>query len=181
MEDRGAELYRRYLEGEKAAFDELVCLYRQPLIFFLNRYVRNVSSAEDIAADVFVELLVHRHRYNFRSSMKTYLFMIGRSRALNFQKRQKRLQPFPEQQEPSTDEELLADRIIRDDLHRALHRALNAIPEDYRVALHLVYFEELSYRDAGRVMKKNEKQMTNLLYRGKKAVKAVLEKEGYSL
>lgn len=75
----GAGSYRRFLDGDESAFDDLLALYQENLIFFINRYVHNITVAEDLAADVFLDLIVHKHRYNFKTSLKTYLFMIGRS------------------------------------------------------------------------------------------------------
>ena len=86
----GAGSYRRFLDGDESAFDDLLALYQENLIFFINRYVHNITVAEDLAADVFLDLIVHKHRYNFKTSLKTYLFMIGRSRALNYLKREGR-------------------------------------------------------------------------------------------
>lgn len=59
------------------------------LVFFIDRYVHDIHAAEDIAIDAFSDLVVNKHRYNFKVTLKTYLFMLGRSRALNYIKRRK--------------------------------------------------------------------------------------------
>ena len=82
--NNGESSYRRYLDGDKGAFEELVRLYLDSLVFFIDRYVQDVYAAEDIAMDAFTHLIVYPKRYNFKVSLKTYLFMIGRSRALDF-------------------------------------------------------------------------------------------------
>ena len=51
---------------------------------------------------------------------------------------------------------------------------------EYREALYLVYFEDMSYRNAATVMKQSEGQITKLVYRGKQSLKAVLEQEGFT-
>ena len=88
--DNGASSYRRFLNGDESAFDEIMERYFDSLIFFINRYVCDLHAAEDIAIDVFSDILVHPHRYNFKVTLKTYLFMIGRSRALNYIKRNRK-------------------------------------------------------------------------------------------
>ena len=50
--------YRCFLEGDRAAFDAIVTEHRLGLIFFINRFVRDPDTAEDIAVDVFVYVLV---------------------------------------------------------------------------------------------------------------------------
>ena len=51
---------------------------------------------------------------------------------------------------------------------------------EYREALYLVYFAGLSYRSAGAVMGKSETQITNLVHRGKRSLKQILEREGFT-
>ena len=60
-----------------------------------------------------------------------------------------------------------------------VNKALNTLKDDYRTALHLVYFEELSYSDAAKIMKKSAKQVENILYRARIALKTALKKEGF--
>ena len=87
--DHGACSYRRFLDGDESAFDEIMKELFHGLVFFVDRYVHDVHAAEDIAIDAFSDLIVHKHRYNFKVTLKTYLYMIGRSRALDYLKHRK--------------------------------------------------------------------------------------------
>lgn len=177
--DTAASSYRRYLNGEEEAFDEIVKELFDNLVFFIDRYVQDTAAAEDIAIDAFTELVVHKHRYNFKVTLKTYLFMIGRSRALNFLKHRKRLMETDlDQVQLSDDRQLLEERFICSERHRLLHAALAELPEQMRIAVHLVYFEGLSYEEAASVMKKSRKGIDNLLYRAKITLRTTLSKEG---
>lgn len=176
--ESGESSYRRYLDGDQTAFDEIMRLYRNSLTFFINRFVHDPDAAEDLAIDTFMYLIVHRHRYNFKTSLKTYLFMIGRSRALDYIKHRKvanevELTQAAREQGPS-----LEEIILLDDRKQRLNRALLNLPGDMQMAVHLVYFEELSYEDAANVMKKNKKQIANLLYRAKVQLRSILGKDG---
>ena len=82
--DNGAASYRRYLDGEQEAFGEIVDLYRESLIFFIHRHVNNLDTAEDLAEDVFVELIVHPGRFEGKSSLKTFVFAIARNKAIDW-------------------------------------------------------------------------------------------------
>ena len=176
--DNGASSYRRFLDGDKKAFEEIVRAYREGLTFFINRYVRDLAAAEDIAMDVFVELVVHPNRYNFTTSLKTYLYMMGRSRSLDYLRRGKQATvELSEVEEWLAEEQLLEARILADERKRKVHEALEQLPEDMRVAVYLVYFEEFSYDEAAGVMKKNRKQVDNLLYRAKAKLRTILGKE----
>ena len=177
--DNGASSYRRYLDGEEAAFDEIVKELFDSLVFFIDRYVHDPYTAEDIAIDAFSDLVVHRHRYNFKVQLKTYLFMIGRSRALNYIKRRNRIQMLPlDEAACLADRQDLEEAVLTDETKRTVNGALEQLPEDMRLAVHLVYFESLSYEETARVMKKSRKQIDNLLYRAKKQLRTILEKEG---
>ncbi|MBR6289809.1 MAG: RNA polymerase subunit sigma-24, partial [Clostridia bacterium] len=87
--DNGASSYRRFLDGDKAAFEEIVNELFRPLVFFILGYVGNVHDAEDVAIDAFSDLIVNPRRYNFKTSLKTYLFMIGKSRAVDLLRHRK--------------------------------------------------------------------------------------------
>ena len=50
--DNGESSYRRFLDGENDAFGEILDMYRENLIFFINRTVNDLAVAEDIAADI---------------------------------------------------------------------------------------------------------------------------------
>ena len=178
--ENGASSYHRFLEGDESAFDEIMDAYRESLIFFINRFVRNPAAAEDLAVDVFVELLLHKGRYNFTTSLKTYLFMLGRSRALNYLKRESKFRviELTDAEADTADYRALEDRLIAQEEKIAVNAALNRLPEEYRTVLHLIYFEELSYEDAARVMRKSRKQVDNLLYRAKKALRSAMGREG---
>ena len=178
--DNGASSYRRYLDGDESAFDDIVKELFDHLVFFINRYVQDVHAVEDIAIDAFTELIVHKNRYNFGVTLKTYLFMIGRSRALDYLKHQKKLTmvSLESVQHMASDGVSLEELILLDERKQALNRALNQLPEEMQLAVHLVYFEDLTYEDAARVMKKNRKQVANLLYRAKEKLRTILGKDG---
>ncbi len=180
--DYGESSYRRFLAGDTSAFDAIWKEYRLPLTFFITRYLGDAIAAEDVAIDVFTYVLTHPRRYNFKTSLKTYLFMLGRSRALDALRHHRRL-PMTDLSEAEQMAENLSleDMVLREEEKRFVNAALADLPSEMRVAVHLVYFEELSYEETAKVMKKDKKQVDNLLYRAKGILRQRLEKEGVSL
>ncbi len=177
--DNGACSYRRFLDGDEAAFDEIVEELFHPLVFFICRYVKDVHTAEDIAIDAFSDLVVNRGKFNFKVSLKTYLFMLGRSRALDHLRRSRRFVTEElSEAEMASDADTLEDMVLRDERARAVNSAVTHLPPAMRDAVHLVYFEEMSYEEAAKVMKKTKKQVDNLLYRAKGELRAVLGEDG---
>ena len=176
--DNGASSYRRFLDGDECAFDEIMKEYFDNLVFFIDRFVHDIHAAEDIAIDAFSDLVVNKHRYNFKVTLKTYLFMLGRSRALNYIKHRKviDLVELSEAENVLAEQETLEEIVLADERKRVVNNALNSLPDDMRVVIHLVYFEDLTYDEAAKVMKKNRKQVDNLLYRAKKELRIILGK-----
>lgn len=177
--DNGASSYRRFLDGDESAFDDITNELFRGLVFFVNRYVRDPYAAEDIAIDVFSELIIHKNRYNFKTSLKTYLYMMGRSRALDYLKRGKKLS-FTELTDSaalSCEQQLLEEAVLKDKRRKAVNEAVSALPEKMREVVYLVYFEEMTYDEAAKVLGKSKKQVDNLLYRAKKELRVILEEE----
>ena len=181
--DNGASSYRRFLDGEESAFDEIMQDLFRSLVFFIDRYVHDVHTAEDLAIDVFSDLIVHKHRYNFKVTLKTYLFMRGRSCALDYIRHRKILDfvELSETPEWSGDEKSLEEIVLADERKREINAAIRQLPEEMRVVIHLIYFEEMTYEEAARVMKKNRKQVDNLLYRAKKELRTIFGEDGERL
>lgn len=177
----GAESYRRYLDGDDRGIAEIVETYKDGLILFLNGYVRNIHTAEELAEDTFFRLIVRRPGFSGKSSFRSWLFAIGRHAAADHLRRHARLADIPPEEAENCrgDEEDLEAAYIREEKQRLVRMALGKLNPDYRQALWLTYFEGFSGREAGTVMGKNERQMRNLLYRAKQALREELKREGY--
>ena len=181
--DNGASSYRRFLDGDESAFESIMKELFRGLVFFIDGFVHDTHAAEDIAIDVFSDLVVHRHRYNFKVALKTYLYMMGRSRALDYIKHRKRLDfvELDDAQSLADDTAMLEEMVLADERKQLLYAAMARLPEDMRVAVHLIYFAEMTYEEAAKVMRKSRKQVDNLLYRAKKELRIILGKDGVRL
>lgn len=176
--DNGESSYRRFLDGDESAFGELLDMYSENLIFFINRYVHNISVAQELSEDVFVELLIHKRRYNFKTSLKTYVFTIAHNKAVDYiRKCARHPECAYEYIENECDRISIEDEFLKKERARELHKAIEALNDDYKTVLHLIYFEDMSHEQAGTVMKKNKKQIENLVYRAKQSLRKELKKE----
>ena len=67
------------------------------------------------------------------------------------------------------DGQQLAEEVIGTaERNRILHYCMGEMNPDYREILYLTYFEGMSYAQAAEVTGKTVKQITNLVYRGKR-------------
>ena len=74
--------------------------------------------------------------------------------------------------------ELVEETVQSAERARLLRTCMAELHEDYREALFLVYFEGLSHAETAAVMGRREKQVADLIYRGKIALRKRLEQEG---
>lgn len=80
--DLDMKLYNEYLEGEKGAFELLYNKYKDKIQYFVFNIVKDYQKAEDITQEVFMYML--KDNFKRDCSFKTYLYIIVKSRAINY-------------------------------------------------------------------------------------------------
>ncbi len=176
----GACSYRRFLDGDDDGLAEIIRAYRDPLIFFLNAYFRDLDEAEDAAEEAFIKLAVKKPRYNGKASFKTWLFTIGANVAKDRLRERKRRGEVPI--ESAADLAAMEDielSLIRQERKKALHEAMDRLSPEHGRVLRLIYFEDMSAKEAAAVLGKSVHATENLVYKARKALREQLEKEGY--
>ena len=178
--DNGASSYRRFLAGDNEGLREIVCTYRAGLILYLNSFVQNIHTAEELTEDTFFELMRKRPAFSEKSTFKTWLYAIGFHITAKHLRKYTQLRIIPlESQEHLADAENLERSCIKSEQKRMVHLALHRLKLEYRQVLYLSYFEGFSNAEAARIMQKSDKQLRDLLYHAKKALKAELERSGF--
>ncbi|MGN0682769.1 MAG: RNA polymerase sigma factor [Oscillospiraceae bacterium] len=180
--DSGESAYKRYLDGDESAVGEIIRDYKDGLILFINGFVRNPNVAEELCEDVFVKLFTKKPHFHGNSSFRTFLYSVGRNVALDYLRREKRRQNIglDDCGEISDDEENLEKCYLREERKIAVHRAMAKLKEEQRQALWLIYFEDFTAKEVALVMKKTVHAAETLAYRARQALKAELEKEGFT-
>jgi len=173
--------YRRYIAGDDLAMGEIVREYSDAMMCFTADLVRNSSDAEEIVSDAFVEIALKKRAFRGESQLRTYLYAICRNKAVDLiRKRARRGEILSLDPEGAADLDTLESRIIRTERDRRLYAAMSELCEEYRTALWLVYFEGMTHEEVARAMKKSRKQTENTVYRARRALRALLEKEGFT-
>lgn len=176
-------LYDRFLMGDTTAFEELVLKHKDNLIYFLQRYVKDVYTCEDIAQDCFAYLFIYKERYNKKYNFKTYLYAIAKNKAVDDIRKKNRqvvLSDTGIEAASANDRDELFEKVVKDEKAMLLHKAILMLKADYQTAIHLIDFEEMTYKEAAEVMGKTMPQLKVLVFRARKALKVLLEKEGYA-
>ena len=178
MPESDEAVYRRYLaSGGEDDLRILLERYREPLTLFAYGTLRDLDEAEEVMIDALAVVASGTSRFDGRSSFRTWLFSIARKLAASrVRRRRLLLEPLRDQEDervPPFDFEMLAE-----ERNRMLYQALNRISPDYRQVLYLLYFEEMEIEEAARVMRKSVRQVYNLSYRGKQALREMLARMG---
>lgn len=174
------ENYEAFVMGDIGSFEHLVVKYRDQLVSFIYRYTNDIYLAQDLAQDVFVELLVHKDRFDKVSNFKTYLFTIGRNKAVDYIRKNRKYLFVDEAAKYLEPVKGLEDAVIQNEEKKKLYHTLYQLKLEYQVAILLVDFEELSYQEAAQVMGKSLGQMKVLIHRARKSLAKLIAKEGDS-
>ncbi len=171
-------LWSRYLEGDESGLIGLMDRYGSSLTFYINGYLHDVDDAEDLMIEVFAYLTVKKPR--IRENFKAYLYKAARNLALRFIAKNRRYRCFGFEdlgQEPES-KTLIEEVVQTQERDRILRQCMEQLNPDYREALYLVYFENMRHAEAAAVMRKSEKQVADLVYRGKHSLRKRLKQEG---
>ena len=171
------DLYRQYLNGSESGLSGLVEKYGSPLTLYINGYLHDVHEAEELMIEVFSYLFAKKPRIR-DGCLKAYIYKAARHMALRHKIRG-RVMFSLENLNDEPDGAALVDEVAQtNERNRILHICMCELNPSYREALYLVYFENMSYLQAAKVMGKNVKQITNMVYRGKESLRGLLEREG---
>ncbi len=179
--ENGAEFYFRFLDGDKEGMTDLIREYKDGLSLYINSFVKNICQAEELMEETFVSLVMKKPKYSGKSSFKTWLYAIGRNIAFDYIRKSKRHRndlPIDELYEMS-DEENIENSYIQEEQKKTLYHALSKLHPDYSQVLHLTYLEGFTNSETACIMHKTNRQIENLIYRAKKALRDELEKEGF--
>lgn len=181
MKDAGAISYEKYLTGDDQGMVELIRDYKDGLVLYLNSITGNLLEAEELAMDTFVLLGVRKPKNKGSAGFKTWLYTIARHLAIDGLRKRSRSREVPlEEGYGLADESACVERLYWAQEERiAVHKAMKQLKVEYRQILWLVYFEELSMKQAAKVMGKTAHGAETLAYRARNALKIVLEKEGF--
>ncbi len=173
VEDR--KLYSEFLEGNNSALDALLSKYRNNVIYFITRYIKDFDAAEDIFQDISVYIFKNKEKYNSEHSFKTYLYIIARSRALNYLKTAYSNSTILDNLDNTISEnKLLEDIILSKERKSKIQNVINKLKPNYQMVIYLTQIEGLTYKETAKIMQKTEKQIRNLAYTAKKSLKKLL-------
>ena len=173
------ELYNNFLKGDKESFDFIVKRYMKLLISFIMGYVKNLDVAEDLAQDTFLYVLINKKEYDFKYTLKTYLYTIAKCRAINYLKKNNRSVSFEGQYVNIIDTENLTNSLIQKENREQIRNAIKKLKKDYQMVIYLKDFQGFKHKEICKILNKTIPQTKMLIHRARKSLKKILKKEGF--
>jgi RNA polymerase sigma-70 factor, ECF subfamily len=174
------DLVLRVQKGDKRAFDCLVIKYQHRIVQLVNRYIKDPSEAQDIAQEAFIK--AYRALSDFRgdSAFYTWLYRIAINTAKNFLAAKARrggdfecdvqeaeqIENAPQLQGMDTPEQL----VMNDEILQVVNAAIDALPEDMRMAIMLRELEGMSYEEIAQIMNCPVGTIRSRLFRAREAI-----------
>jgi RNA polymerase sigma-70 factor (ECF subfamily) len=185
--DPDAALMFRVKRGDRAAFAELVEKYKQPLVNFIFRTLRDESESEDVAQNTFLQVYKSRDRYERTAKFSTWLFTIARNLCLNEIRRRSRhpaesieeshaeYEDQPRQQYEDKSHIAAPEKLLHGELAQKIEEALADLPENQRTAILLCRQDEMSYEEIAEVLDCSLSATKSLIHRGRETLKEKLK------
>ena len=179
------DLVKRVQRGDKTAFDVLVLKYQHRIGAVIGRFVPDYAESQDIAQESFIR--AYRAIGNFRgdSQFYTWLYRIAVNTAKNHLVANNRRPPTEDvdvgdaEQFDSgirlRDNDTPERELMRQQLEQTVMRAVEALPEELRVAITLREVEGLSYEEIAQRMDCPIGTVRSRIFRAREAIDLELQ------
>ncbi len=174
------DLVARVKRGDRGAFDLLVLKYQHKIAKLVTRYVYDRAEVEDVTQEVFIKAYRALAGFRGESAFYTWLYRIAINTAKNHLVFQGRRLPSTDKEAEEvelTDEGAVLREIstpehsvLTDEIARTVTRALNALPEDLRIAITLREIEGLSYEEIAAIMECPIGTVRSRIFRAREAI-----------
>ncbi len=140
---------------------------------------RDRGEAEEVLQTVYLKILEGKARFRREANLKTWLFAVIRNTAISEHRRSllRRLR-LTADREATTGQvsvyETPTEGLERSETQAQFQNALKSLPARQREALHLVFYEDLSLRQAAEVMRVSIGSARQHYERGKKRLRETL-------
>jgi len=183
------ELLARAQAGDMSAFESLVSRHEEKVYGLALRMTRSEADAAEIAQDTFLSAYQHLGEFRGESAFGSWVHRIAANNALMRLRRQKVLDivsdelagpEFTERgglaEGPDSDWSKRADdKVLDDELGRAIQVATDALPEGYREVFLLKDVEGLSYEEISEMVGISIPAVKSRLHRARLALREAID------
>ena len=176
-QDEEAQLIARARASERAAWDEIFQRHYHRVYVFVFCRVGDVTAAEDLTADVFVEAWKGIDRFSYRGvPLIAWLYRIAHNLLADFleKRRKSRTQPLEEGPREVADPRDEAESVALWDM---VSNAFKKLTREQQMVLVSRFLEGLSVAETAALLGKNENAVKALEFRALKSVRKILARE----
>lgn len=179
------ELVQQAANGDESAFEVLVKKYQQKVYTIAYGISHNQQDALDISQEVFIKIYKKLKNFRGASSFYTWLYRITTNLSIDFQRRKKKVtkvefderileEPIPEARTGEDKKFDPGDILERKEIHGAILKAIETLPEDQKTTVVLRELENLPYREIAKVMNCSIGTVMSRLHYGRKKLQEML-------
>lgn len=148
--------------------ERIMDVYGDAVLRLAYTYVHNMSDAEDILQETLIRYLENRPVFASENHEKAWLFRVAANLSKN------KIAYNKIRQADQLEEQLIAQE--REDL-TFVWDAVKRLPESYREAIHLYYYEGFPTAQIAEILGKKESSVRSDLRRGREKLREVLREE----
>ena len=165
-------LVRRYLEGDRKAFELLVEKYQKTVYNVALRMANDPDDAADITQNVFIKASEKLGSYNPKYKFFSWIYRIAVNESFNFVESARRNERLPEElvAGDGNPEEILDAGMLSNSVEEGLTR----LSIDNRIIVVLRHFGELSYDEIGVILDLPVKTVKSRLFTARQSLKKIL-------
>jgi RNA polymerase sigma-70 factor (ECF subfamily) len=173
--DTDQELVVRLLKGDQEAFAELVERHQRAVFNLTYRMLGEAREAEDAAQEAFLRAYQHMDRYDAERPFKTWLLSIASNYCID-RLRKRRLtwlsldEPLPPHPALNSHEAGPEDSAVGKERDAAVHTLLNQLAPEYRAAVILRYWYDMSYSEIAEMLDTTESAVKSRLFRARQTL-----------
>jgi RNA polymerase sigma-70 factor, ECF subfamily len=163
----------RCLRGEADAFEEILDRYERPLYNAIYRLTGNVEEARDLCQQAFLKAFEHLGSYDSSRKFFSWIYRVAMNETINYMNSRRKWEPLDESlpyMHASPEEEVQAM-----ESQHEIQQALLALEINYRLALIVRHFLDLSYAEASDVLDVPEKTVKSRLFTARQLLREILE------
>ncbi|MBU9720020.1 MULTISPECIES: RNA polymerase sigma factor [Bacillaceae] len=179
------ELIRDSLDGDQVALERLHERYVDRIFHYIYIQTNSYHDTEELLQDVFFKVSKELHRFEGKSTFKTWLFKIARNTVIDYYRTKKKAQLSVPLELENLEEivghsEAAEDTVLRKVEVDKVIQMIDQLPSHYKSILHLRFFEGFSIKETAQVMGKSVLSVKAMQRRAKQTLieKVKLEVQG---
>jgi RNA polymerase sigma-70 factor (ECF subfamily) len=179
-QDNDSLWVQRTLAGDPQAFGELVQRYERDVFNLAYRMLNDRGEAEDAAQEAFLRAYANLDRYDVTRSFKTWVLSITSNHCID-RLRRRRLtwlsleEPLPPHPALTSDIPGPEEAMLTNERNLLVQELLTELSPEYRLAVVLRYWYELSYAEIAEMLDTTESAIKSRLFRARQLLANQLE------